>query len=113
MWGIYLDSKAIQEGLFQTVSQYRIKENGEAEIILPETVYKPDMKYIRELPIPPQYVYGERVSPCNHPDIIGTICDIRWHFKYNRCIYQIKVNGRVKSKRYYDDDLNPARWLSV
>ena len=51
MWGIYLDSKAIQEGLFQTVIQYRIKENGEAEIILPETVYKPDMKYIRELPI--------------------------------------------------------------
>lgn len=107
MWGICLDSKAIQEGLFQSVIQYRIKENGEVVIILPETAYRPDIKYIKELSIPPRYAYGEEVSPCNHPDIIGIICDVRWHFKLNCCFYKIKVNGRVKSKRYYDNDLNP------
>jgi len=70
MWGVCLDSKAIQEGLFQTVIQYKIKENGEV--------------------------------------IIGIICGVYWHFKLNCYFYKIKVNGRVKSKRYYDNDLNPA-----
>ena len=46
MWGVCLDSQSIQEGLSQTVIQYKIKENGEAVIILPETAYKPDIKYI-------------------------------------------------------------------
>ena len=44
MWEVCLDSQYIQEGLSQTVIQYKIKENGEAAIILPETAYKPDMK---------------------------------------------------------------------
>ncbi len=107
MWGVCLDSYAIQEGLFQTVIQYKIKENGEVMILLPETVYKPDIKYVKELPTPPQYRYGEQVSPANSPDIIGIICKVRWHFKLNCYFYHIKVNGRVKSKRYYDNDLLP------
>ena len=40
MWGLCLDRNAIQEGLFQTVIQYEMTENGEVLIILPETVYK-------------------------------------------------------------------------
>jgi hypothetical protein len=55
MWEVCLDSQSIQEGLSQTVIQYKIKENGEAVIILPETAYKPDIKYIKELPVPPQH----------------------------------------------------------
>lgn len=106
MWGICLDSNAIQEGLFQTVIQYEIADNGEILITLPETVYTPDIKHILELSVPPKYFYGERVSPCNHPDITGVICGIYWHFKLNCCFYTIKVNGKVKSKRYYDNDLN-------
>lgn len=105
MWGICLDSKAMQEGLFQTVIQYKMEENGEVVITLPETAYKPDIKYIRELPVRPQYIYGEQVSPCNHPDISGIIYGVYWHFKLNCCFYKIKVNGKVKSKRYYDNDL--------
>ena len=107
MWGVCLDSKAIQSGLFQTVIQYKTKENGDVVIIFPETIYKPDIKYIKELPISPQYIYGEPVSPCNQPDIIGIICGVCWNFKLNCYFYKIKVNGRVKSKLYYDDDLNP------
>lgn len=108
MWGICLDNNVIQEGLFQTVIQYEIKENGEVVIILPETVYKPDIKFIKELSVPPQYIYGEQVLLCDHPDITGIICGVCWHFKLNCCFYKIKVNGRVKSKRYYDNDLKPV-----
>lgn len=107
MWGLCFDPKAIQEGWFHTVIQYKVEDNSEVTVILPETLYKPDIKYIKELPTP-QYIYGEQVSPCNHPDIAGIICGIFWHFKLNRYFYKIKVNGKEKSKRYYDDDLNPA-----
>lgn len=76
MWGICLGRGAIQAGLFQKVIQYRLDENEKAVIILPESAFKPDVKDIRELSISPQYVYGDRVSPCNHPDMIGVICSI-------------------------------------
>lgn len=105
MWGICLDSKAIQEGLFQQVIQYKIDENGEVIITLPSTGYRPEIKRIRKLSVPPKYIYGEQVSPCNHPDMIGVICSIRWHFKLNRYFYLIRVNGKAVSKRYFDDDL--------
>ncbi len=102
MWGICLD---IEGSLSQAVVQYEIADNGEVLITLPETTYKPDIKYIRALSGAPKYSYGDQVSPCNHPDITGVIYGIHWHFKLNCCFYTIKVNGKVKSKRYYDDDL--------
>ena len=106
MWGICLDRNAIQEGLFQTVIQYEMAENGEVLITLPETVYKPNIKCIRELSISPKYSYGDPVSLCNHPNITGIICGIHWHFKLNCCIYKLKINGNVKRRRYYDEDLD-------
>lgn len=46
MWGICLD---IEGSLSQAVVQYEIADNGEVLITLPETTYKPDIKYIRAL----------------------------------------------------------------
>lgn len=106
MWGICLDNNSIQEGLFLKVIQYTMNENGNVIITSPKTTFIPDREHIRALPAPPKYLYGEKVSPCNHPDVIGIICNIGWHFKLNCYIYKIKVNEKVKSKRYYDDDLN-------
>lgn len=108
MWGICLDSSACQNGLFQGVIQYEISSNNEVRIISPRTSCRVDFKKIRELPIPPKYVYGQRVIPRNHPDIIGVIMEIRWHFKRECCFYIIQVGKRIKSKRYFDDDLIPA-----
>jgi len=107
MWGICLDSGSIQEGLFQMVIQYEISEEGEVAIILPETAYRPYIKHIKKLPISsPKYIYGESVYPCNHSNLLGEICSIRWHFKLNCCFYAIKVDGKIKSKRYFDNDLD-------
>ena len=105
MRGICLDSRAIKEGLFQQVIQYKIDENGEVIITLPMTGYRPEIKRIRNLSAPPKHIYGKQVSPRNHPNTIGVICSIRWHFKRNRYFYLIRVNGKVVSKRYFDDDL--------
>lgn len=104
MWGICLDTKTLEDGLFQAVVQYKI-DNSKAVIILPKANYELDINGIRELLTPPRFVYGEQVSPCNHPDIIGVVVEIHWHFKRNCCIYRISVNKKMKSKRYFDDDL--------
>ena len=62
MWGIYLDIKAFEDGLFQAVVQYKI-DNGKALVMLPKPNYELDMNSIRELPAPPRFIYGEQVSP--------------------------------------------------
>ena len=102
IWGICLDSKAGEVGLFQAVVQYKI-DNGKALVMSPKANYGLDIKRIRELPTPPRFVYGEQVSPCNHPDLTGVIIGIRWHFNRNCCFYTISINGKTKSKRYFDD----------
>lgn len=104
MWGICFDSKALEDGLFQSVVQYKI-DNSKALVMSPKANYELDIKRIRELPAHPRFVYGEQVSPCNHPDMTGVIIGIRWHFKRNCCFYTISINGKMKSKRYFDDDL--------
>lgn len=106
MWGICIDCKASDYGLFQKVVEYEIDHSdNKAVVILPKTNYKTDIERIRELPAPPKYSYGDKVSPCDHPDMIGIIVAINWHFSQNCCFYTIEVDGKAKSKRYFDDDL--------
>lgn len=110
MWGICFDGKALEEGiysLYQGVVEYKI-ENNKAVMIRPKADREMDIKDIKELSEPPRFVYGERVSPCNHPDMIGVVVAIKWHFKYDRCFYFISVNGKMKSRRYFDDELISA-----
>ena len=59
MWGIYLDIKAFEDGLFQAVVQYKI-DNGKALVMLPKPNYELDMKRIRELPAPPRLFMGNK-----------------------------------------------------
>ena len=70
MWGLYLDSKAFEDGLFHAVVQYKI-DNSKALVMSPKANYELDIKRIRELPALPRFVYGEQVSPCSHPDMTG------------------------------------------
>ncbi len=65
---------------------------------------KLDIENIREIE-KPKYDYGDKVSPLNHKDMIGEIIGISWHFKYKKHIYKISINGKVKSKRYFDENL--------
>ncbi len=57
------------------------------------------------LPISPVFTFGDRVEDINHPDRVGTICDIEWHHKDKQFIYFIEINEKKSSKRYYDRDL--------
>lgn len=35
----------------------------------------------------------------------GKIHTIKWHFNLNACYYYIQVDGKNKSKRYFEEDL--------
>lgn len=104
-WGICLDCETYNIGLFYKVVQYQEDdERDEVIIILPITA-QVSKKNIKELSESPKYIYGEKVFPCNHPSMKGVILEIQWHFKLKCYIYIIEINGKRKSKRYFDDDL--------
>ena len=54
---------------------------------------------------PPKFTYGDFVSPVNHPEIVGIIFDMIYHGDKKMPMYFIEIDGKKKSKRYFDDDL--------
>lgn len=54
---------------------------------------------------PPKYVYGDKVVLTKKPEVSGIIEYISWHVKENKPIYFISVNGKLKSTRYWEEDL--------
>lgn len=104
MFGICLDVEVAEGKLSQAIVQYIVEENH-AIIIAPVSEVRLPVSKIRELSTPPKFFYGESVSPINHLDMIGKIHTIKWHYNLGCCFYHIQVDGKVKSKRYFDEDL--------
>ncbi len=111
MWGICFDTivcegKTFPSVLFQCVVEYEIcTDNTIANLVYPVQGVQIAVDKLRTLDKPPQFMNGDLVSPVNHPDMVGVIRGIGWHFKNQDYMYFISVNGRKKSKRYYDKDL--------
>ncbi|WP_417830350.1 DUF6960 family protein [Thalassospira sp.] len=61
---------------------------------------KPEKSWMIEL--------GEIVSVKGR-DYKGTVVEICWHHKEEKPTYRLKVGGKVKSKRYWPDDLERLR----
>lgn len=104
MWGVCLENNAPE--LFQTVVQYIKKDDKTAVLISPESDYTLALENIKPLSAPPEFVYGARVSPLNHPEIMGNVARILWHFEQGRYYYKIEVNGKLQSKRYFAEELS-------
>ena len=106
MWGICLDWDLQNKDLLQLVVQYEIdSSSGNAMIYSPVTGIQCNADKIREFSQAPEYVYGEEVSPQNHPDMGGTIALIRWHFDRKKYYYVLRVAGKIKSKRCFGEEL--------
>lgn len=104
MWGVCLDTNALD--LFQTVVRYGVdEESGKAVILSPESACGSELESVKPLSAPPEFPYGARVSPAAHHEVTGSIAWIFWHFDQNRYYYKIEINGRLKSKRYYAEEL--------
>lgn len=107
MWGVCLDINASK--IFQIVVQYEEDEqSGKAVIFSPQNICSLDLERIKPLSAPPEFVYGARVSPLDNPNIKGNISRIFWHFDKNRYYYKIKINGKLKSRRYFAEELAAA-----
>lgn len=99
MWGLYLDSERF--GGFRTVIRYN---DAKAEMLAPECgAIK--LECVKPLPNSPEFEYNERVSPINHPELTGKIAKIYWHFDKQRYYYIIDINGKLKSRRYFAEEL--------
>ena len=106
MWGICHDWAEENNNIFQKAIEYEPDPDGEtANLLQPVKDAKVPIKNIMTPDKPPAFVYGDLVSPTNHPDMIGKIYRIQWHYKNNSYNYYITVNDRKKSKRYYEEDL--------
>ena len=104
MWGICLDVDALNGVLFQSIVEYIIEDN-KAKLISPVKNVVLDMSKIKGISEAPRFVYGELVSPVNHLEVKGRIHTIKWHFNLKACYYYIQVDGKNKSKRYFEEDL--------
>ncbi|MDE7223560.1 MAG: hypothetical protein K2O34_07250 [Acetatifactor sp.] len=69
------------------------------------TGYLYEADKLRTLPYDPEHVYGEEACPRNHPDMKGIIAGIRWHGTRQQYFYTLRIAGRLKSKRYFEEDL--------
>ena len=103
-WAICLDIGLLCGKLFQRVVQYETNTPNMVTISFSGETYHTSTDKIREIE-PPKFTYGDVVSPVNHPDMIGYICGIIYHASRNEPVFYIRVNGKMKSKRYFADDL--------
>jgi hypothetical protein len=55
----------------------------------------------------PIFFINDKVKFLNSKDFIefGIIKDLYWHNKDRKYVYNIEVNGKMKGRRYYDEDL--------
>lgn len=104
MFGICLDVEVAEGKLSQAIVEYIVEKN-QAIIIAPVSDVRLPVSKIRELSTPPKFFYDDLVSPINHLDMIGKIHTIKWHYNLGCCFYHIQVDGKLKSKRYFDEDL--------
>lgn len=75
-------------------------KSSETELVLKKEVF-------RLMPTEPKFKPLEKVNFYNSKNILefGTIKNINWHNNDNKHIYLIEVNGKMKTQRYYDKDL--------
>ncbi|MFB9273932.1 DUF6960 family protein [Cohnella cellulosilytica] len=54
---------------------------------------------------PPKFTFSEPVRLRIKPGVLGNICEINWHYKAEREMYYIEINGKKKTSRYSSEEL--------
>ena len=90
--------------LFQRVVSYEKESSQVVTVFYRGEFFKVPMDKMREIN-PPKFAYGDTVSPANHLELTGVITDIVYHGGREEPMHFIEINGKRKSKRYFEDDL--------
>jgi hypothetical protein len=69
-----------------------------------EDVYYVKTTLYKKVPIP-LFSFGKQVQVTNHPDRVNIVRGIEWHFKQNAVIYYLEIDGKLSSKRYWEQEL--------
>ena len=80
------------------------KDDGYNELKYGENVFRIKDVLKKELP-EPNYKIGETVMIKNKDCIGAVITDVMWHTSMQKYYYYLSVNGKKKTRRYFDDDL--------
>jgi len=90
--------------MIQSIVTYEMLDLQTALVKHHEKTYIIESKYIKPIATP-KFVWGDKVSPANHPEWIGEVVSMGYHFKNKEMMYILSINGKMKSKRYFAGDL--------
>ena len=90
--------------LSSRVVPYKITSPGVATVMYKGKNYDIPLDRIQRIE-PPKFTYGDFVSPVNHPELVGIVSDMIYHGAKKAPMYFIEINGKKKSKRYFENDL--------
>lgn len=88
---------------YQKVFQCIGKDDNFIYLIQENNIYRVKdslLKVVEE----PKFKIGERVM-LSEKNEEATVVSISWHYKFAEPIYTIKVNEKIKRKRYFTNDL--------
>ena len=80
---------------------YLLLVSTEVKLILKRNVF-------RVMPVQPKFKPTEKVKFLNSKGFIeiGLVKGISWHNKDKKHIYSVEVNGKLKGRRYIEEDLD-------
>ena len=90
--------------IFQRVVSYELASSEIVTVSYNGNKYEMTVDCMRKIDSP-KYVYGDCVSPTNHPEMMGIVYEMIYHFDRKEPMYFIRIDGKKKSKRYFADDL--------
>jgi hypothetical protein len=73
-----------------------------------EQTFRVRPELLRKVSAPRFQIGGKVTTDVGGLATLGEVAEIRWHFKENAPIYFLRINGKSKSKRYWERDLAPA-----
>lgn len=104
MWGISYSMSSENRVLLHRIVEFEHDPNGNGvNILQPIKGIKMRADEIIMFDKLPVFLYGDLVSPVEHPDMIGKISEIIWDGDVYW--YFISINGRKKENWYYSNEL--------
>ncbi len=92
-WGVYQSKVYICKSI---QNKHLIIQNGRTEL----KIQFDDFNRIKE----PKYHFGEQVEVM-YLEKTGNVEDIYWHYKSEKHIYFLIIDGKKKSRRFYEEEL--------
>lgn len=88
--------------------EYLVLKSSEVTVRLKKDIF-------RLMPKQPAFVPLETVKFFSSKGILtyGIVKGISWHNNKGKHIYKLEVNGKMKTHRYFEEDLDKSKWQII